>query len=67
MFLPFDHSPKNCVQTMVLSRFYRPRGGCRILMKHGIRRFIVSTVAIVCKPFSEQRVAKKPNKLKNSA
>ena len=66
-FLPFDRSPKNCVQAMVLSRFYWPRGGCRILMKHGIRKFIVSTVAIVCKLFNEQRVAKKPNKFKNSA
>ena len=52
---------------IVLSRFYRPRGGCRILIKHGIRKFIVSTVAIVCKPFREQRVEKKPNKLKNCA
>ena len=53
--------PKNCVQAMVLSRFYRPRGGSRILMKRGIRKLVVSTVAIVCTPFSEQRVAKKPN------
>ena len=46
---------------IVLSRFFRPRGGCRNLIKHGTRKFIVSTVAIVCKPFREQRAAKKPN------
>ena len=45
----------------------QPQGGCGILMKHGIRKFIVSTVAIVCKPFGEQRVTKKANKLKNCA
>ena len=46
-------------------RFVQPQGGCRILMKHGIPKFIVSTVAIVCEPFGEQRVTKKSNKLKN--
>ena len=34
-----------------------------MLIKHRIRKFIVLTVAIVCKPFKEQRVTKKPNKL----
>ena len=38
-----------------------------ILIKHRIRKFIVSTVAIVYKPFREQRIAKKPSKLKNCA
>ena len=45
---------------IVLSIFCRPIGGCKIIIKHGIRKFILSTVAIVCKPFREQRVAKKP-------
>ena len=57
----------NCVQAIVLSRLYQPQGGCRILMEHGIRNFIVSTVAIVCKPFREERVTKTPNKLENCA
>ena len=52
---------------IVLSRFYLARGGCRILIKHEIRKFIISTVETVCKPFREQGVAKKPNKLKNCA
>ena len=34
---------------------------------HGIRKFIVSTIAIACKPFREQKVTKKLNKLKNCA
>ena len=46
--------------------FTSPKGGCGII-KHRIRKFIVSTVAIVCMPFREQRVKKKPNKLKNCA
>ena len=36
-------------------------------MKHRIGKFIVSNFAIVCKPIREQRVTKKPNKLKNCA
>ena len=57
----------NCVYAIALSRFYHPQGGCGILIKHGIRKFIVSTDAIVSKPFREQRVTKKPNKLRNCA
>ena len=44
------------------SRFYRLKGGYRILIKHEIRKFIVSTVRCDCR---EQSVTKKPNKLKN--
>ena len=54
-------------QAIVMSRFNRPKGGCSILIKDGIRKFVVSTVVIVCKPFSEQRATEKANKLKNSA
>ena len=52
--LPPLLSVKLCIGYIVLSRFYRPEGGCRILVKHGIRKFIVSAVAVVCKPFRER-------------
>ena len=38
-----------------MSRFNRPKGGCGILIKHGIRK----SAAIACKPFGEQRATKK--------
>ena len=61
------YSMKLCIGYIVLSRFSQPQGGCGILMEHGIRKVIVSTVAIVCKPFREQGVTKTPNKLMNCA
>ena len=41
-----------------MSRFCQPKGGCRILIKHSVWKFIVTTVAIVYKPFKEQRMTK---------
>ena len=62
-----EHSTSYCVYAIVLSRFCQPKRGCTILIKHRIRKFIVSTVVIVCKPFREQGITKKPNELKNCA